>query len=116
MVKDFEMINELIEETKKDPTILTWAVCDASTFFGNNLKEKYEGLYMKVCELTNVILARGADESSLTLATGRYFGEIFKNNRWSQRVNDSMPNDRIEIGSNIGKVIIGIVNVDYIQG
>jgi hypothetical protein len=58
-------------------------MCDARCFLGDTLKEKYESVYLKIVEMTNVLLAKGADESSLTLTTGRFLGEIIEcNHSW----------------------------------
>jgi hypothetical protein len=59
---DAAEIAKLVEDCKKDPTINVWGVCDASNFLAETYMERYESLYIKIVEMTNVLIAKGASE------------------------------------------------------
>ncbi len=97
----------------KDPTIKNWSVCDANTFLADTIMESYESLYVKIHETTNVLLAKGASSESLTMIVPPYMTERLVHNsvnKWKVYQDDEMPKDQIEIGSDIGKAVLVVLN------
>lgn len=113
---------------------LLQASCDAATFLGDTMKEKWEQLHIKINELTRTLSYQGImDEYSLTLTTDRYLAMILDShctrcfsgkpswedkigffymgkyaNKYYQYLDDFMPSYRVEIGSNIGKAVLTV--------
>ena len=108
---------------------MTFWVIDA----GETILDKYESLYVKLIEITNFMLRKGASEESLELilpenifnifagcyaafseeqyekSNGRtYLGRL--NNRWKLYVDDNIPEDKIKIESNIDNAVLLIAN------
>lgn len=72
-------------EMIKEGCCLTVGVWDANTALGDTIMEKYESLYIKLVELSNVLVAKGANEEGLMLEVCRSIGEIFisSSTRWN---------------------------------
>jgi len=120
-------ITTFIEECKKDPSNSVWAVCDASTFIAESYMERYESLYIKIVEMTNILIAKGASEDSLTLVVPPYMTERLAHNstqeqgrhhvgwcnmRWKVYQDSEMSKDTVEIGSDKGKAMLLVLNAE----
>ncbi len=64
-----------------DPQVSTVAICDYETFLGDTLKEKYEGIYVKLVELKNVLIAKaesaGLKTGSFLITAGEFVSTLF---------------------------------------
>jgi len=106
---------------------------DMNLLEGKTAKEKYEALYIKIDELSNVLVSKGADEANISLSFGRKVGEIFITNstrftaddkdwihshstgrfylgglnaRWHLYLDDYIVEDCIKIESDAGNAIL----------
>lgn len=108
------------------------AAWDANTSLGDTVMEKWEFLYVKLVEVSNALIAKGADKEGMTIIAGRSialaldcfhtsppawetqtgkFDMGMLNNRWRLFLDDGIPNDRLIIDSNKGKVGLLIANL-----
>lgn len=109
----------------KDPTIKIWTMCDANTFLTNTVIETYESLYIKIHEMINVLLAKGASDVNLSLVVPPYMTEKIPYNsidvggrqfvgwcgqNWRVYHDPKMPKDQLEIESDIGKAVLVVLN------
>src|SRR4051812_13973906 len=63
-----------------DPTVKTFAVCDARCFAADSFKECCECLYVKMVELTNVLISKGADPENMKAIVSETIGSMFDSN------------------------------------
>jgi hypothetical protein len=121
-----------------DPTVKTFAVCNADCALSESLKEKFEFVYVKMVEMTNVMIAKGADPDpyKMKVVVSKLLGSIFDNygvlgpykapghvepdrvclgwvgQRWRVYADENAPTNKIEINTSIGKGILIVDNLE----
>ena len=68
-----------------EPQISTVVICDWETFEGDTLKEKYEGVYVKLVELKNILIAKvkaaGRETGDFIITAGEFFADLMECSR-----------------------------------
>jgi len=68
-----------------DPQVNTVAICDWTTFEGDTIKEKYEGVYVKLVELKNILKAKakaaGLETGDFIITAGEFFADLMECSR-----------------------------------
>ena len=63
----------------------TFVVCDYRTFLGDALKEKYEGVYVKLIEIKNILkaksIAAGLSPDKFIINGGEFFADLMECSR-----------------------------------
>lgn len=121
-----------------DPTVKTFMVCDVRNALSESLKEKFEFIYVKMVEMTNILIAKGADPNphKMKVVVSKPVGYMFDTNgllgpyrysddvepdrvslgwitqRWKMYADNNMPTSKIEINTSIGKGILIVDNLE----
>jgi len=53
-----------ITDLRNDPTVSFWGVMDAGIFCGDTILDRYEPLFIKLVEMSNVLVRKGGLEGS----------------------------------------------------
>jgi hypothetical protein len=68
-----------------EPGVSTVAICDYETFYGDTLREKFEGIYVKLLELKNILIAKATkaklDVGEIVINSGEFIADLFETSR-----------------------------------
>src|SRR5579859_1472922 len=118
----------LVIKTQNNDVKMT-VLCDADNFIDNwSYKETYEKLYLIVSHATSLLIdVFGAKKETLTLTLPKAivngFGEgimpgqgkkylgVYLSGKWKLYQSTEIPEDEIQIGSDVGKIVIKVANI-----
>lgn len=101
-----------MEKLSKDKSINITAMCDARCFLSETIEDDIDSIYVKLIEITNVLITKGAEESSFILnVSNEMYNLVNSQNKFKVYKNNNIPDDQIEIESNIGKSVLIIENI-----